>query len=127
LDATSVEAGGAVFPRLLVVAEPRSEVVIIVRHRSADPALLVSSVFEVVAEEEAHVRILLDGGWGDATREFTTLRSRVGKNADVQVASLALGGLLVKQTIEALVEGDGANSLIRGVALGDGEHHFDFV
>ncbi|MEX2446882.1 MAG: SufD family Fe-S cluster assembly protein [Dehalococcoidia bacterium] len=127
LDGVDVASGGAVFPRLLVVAEPRSEVVIIVRHRSGDPALLVSSVIEVVAGEESHVRILLDGGWGDATREFTTLRSRVGKNADVQVASLALGGLVVKQTIEALIEGEGANSLIRGVALGDGEQHFDFV
>jgi len=118
---------GAIFPRILVVAEPRSEVTLIVRNRSGEAPLLVSGVIEVIAEEESHVRILLDGGWGAATQEFTTVRSRVGKNADVQLASLALGGRLLKQHLEALVEGEGANSLIRGVALGDADQHFDFV
>ena len=118
---------GAIFPRILVVAEPRSEVTIIVRNRSGAAPLFVAGVVEIVAHEDAHVRVLFDGGWGDATQEFTTIRSRVGKNADVQVASLALGGRLLKQHIEALVEGEGANSLIRGVALGDGDQHFDFV
>ena len=42
-------------------------------------------------------------------------------------ASLAIGGHLLKQHIEALIEGEGANSLIRGIALGDAEQHFDFV
>jgi len=60
-------------------------------------------------------------------RLLTTIRSRVGKHADVQIASLAIGGLLVKQTIEGLVEGEGTNSLIRGIALGDAHQHFDFV
>lgn len=128
-DVTGDAAGpqGAIFPRLLVVAEPRSEVTIIVRHRSGAAPLLVSGVVEVIAHEDAHVRVMLDGDWGAATQEFTTVRSRVGKNADVQVVSLAVGGLLVKQTIEGLVEGEGANSLIRGIALGDGHQHFDFV
>ena len=125
VDVTGAE--GAIFPRILVVAEPRSEVTIIVRNRSGVAPLLVSGVVEVLADEESHVRILFDGGWGDATEEFTTVRSRVGKNADVQLASLALGGKLLKQHLEALVEGEGANSLIRGVALGDGDQHFDFV
>ena len=120
-------AQGAIFPRLLIVAEPRSEVTVIVRHRSAAAPLLVAGVVEVIAHEDAHVRVLLDGGWGAATQEFTAIRSRVGKQADVQIASLTIGGLLVKQTIEGLIEGEGGNSLIRGVALGDGHQHFDFV
>ena len=120
-------ATGAIFPRLLVVAAANSEVTIIVKHRSGAAPLLVAGVVEIIAEEGAHVRLLLDGDWGAATDEFTTVRSRVGRNADVQVASLAIGGHLLKQHIEALIEGDGANSLIRGVALGDADQHFDFV
>ncbi|MSQ30409.1 MAG: SufD family Fe-S cluster assembly protein [Dehalococcoidia bacterium] len=119
--------GGAIFPRMLVIAEANSEVTIIVRNRSTAAPLLVAGVVEIVAAEGARVRLLLDGDWGAATDEFTTVRSRVGRNADVQVASLAIGGHMQKQHIEALIEGEGANSLIRGIALGDGDQHFDFV
>ncbi|MFA7248261.1 MAG: SufD family Fe-S cluster assembly protein [Dehalococcoidia bacterium] len=118
---------GAIFPRLLLVAEANSEVTVIVKNRSGVAPLLVAGVVEVVAGDGARVRLLLDGDWGAATSEFSTVRSRVGRNADVQVASLAIGGHLQKQHIEALVEGEGANSLIRGIALGDGDQHFDFV
>jgi len=118
---------GAIFPRLLVVAEANSEVTILVQNRSKDLPLLVSGVVEIIAAEHARVKVLFDGDWGANTWEFTTLRSRLAQGADVQVASLALNGHLLKQHIEALIEGEGANSLIRGIALGDGDQHFDFV
>ncbi len=118
---------GAIYPRILVVAEANSEVTVIVKNRSTEAPLLVAAVVEIVANDDARVRVLFDGDWGASTVEFTTLRSRIGRNADVQVASLALGGHLLKQQIEALIEGQGANSLIRGIALGDADQHFDFV
>ena len=118
---------GAIYPRILVVAEANSEVTVIVKNRSTDAPLLVAAVVEIVANDDARVRVLFDGDWGASTVEFTTLRSRIGRGADVQVASLALGGHLLKQQIEALIEGQGANSLIRGIALGDADQHFDFV
>jgi Fe-S cluster assembly protein SufD len=123
------QPGGAaaVYPRLLVVAEPASEVTIVVRSASSDADLLVSGILEVVAGDDATVRVVLDDRWGAHTREFTTARSRLGRAAQVQVASLAIGGALVKQTLEALLEGEGATSSIRGVALGDEDQHFDFV
>jgi len=118
---------GAIFPRILVVAEANSEVTIIVKNRSLDTPLLVSGVVEIVAHEDSRVRVLFDGDWGTNTWEFTTVRSRLAKGSDVQIASLAIGGHLLKQHIEALIEGEGANSLIRGIALGDADQHFDFV
>jgi Fe-S cluster assembly protein SufD len=118
---------GAIYPRLLVVAEANSEVTIIVKNRSTEAPLLVAGVVEIVAKEHSRVRVLFDGDWGAQTDEFTTLRSRLAQGADVQVASLAIGGHLLKQHIEALIEGAGANSLIRGIALGDADQHFDFV
>ena len=127
VTAAATHQMGAIFPRILVVAEANSEVTIIVKNRSHDAPLLVSGVVEIVANEDARVRVLFDGDWGANTWEFTTVRSRLAKAADVQVASLAIGGHLLKQHIEALIEGEGANSLIRGIALGDAEQHFDFV
>ncbi|MCA9826692.1 MAG: SufD family Fe-S cluster assembly protein, partial [Dehalococcoidia bacterium] len=45
----------------------------------------------------------------------------------VRIATLAIGGALVKQSLEGILEGEGSQARIRGVALGDGTQHFDFV
>ena len=118
---------GAIFPRILIVAEAASEVSVILRTSSPAAALLVAGVIEVVALADSRVRLLVDTRWGADTQEFTTLRAKVGRGADVQVGAIVLGGHIVKQTIEALMEGEGSNSVIRGVAVGDTEQHFDFV
>ncbi len=118
---------GAIFPRILIVAEPASQVSVILRTSSAADALLVAGVIEVVAHADSRVRLLIDTRWGAATQEFTTLRAKVGRGADVQVGSIVLGGHIVKQTVETLMEGEGSASTIRGVAVGDTEQHFDFV
>ncbi len=122
-----VDGPAAVFPRLLVVAEEHAEVSIVLNNRSGDGPLLAPGVVEIVAGEGARVRLVVDGRWGAATQEFTTVRSRLTRDADVLMSSIAIGGRVVKQTMEALLEGEGANSVIRGVALGDGQQHFDFV
>lgn len=127
IDASATAEGSAIYPRVLIDAAADSEATVVLRFRSGAAPLLVSNVIEVIADADSKVRVLIDDRWGDETREFTTARSRIGRGADVQVASLAIGGRIIKQTIEALVEGEGANSTIRGVALGDSEQHFDFV
>lgn len=127
VDATDAPDGSAIYPRILIDADAAAQAVVVVRFISDDRPLLVSSVIEIQADSDSRVRLLLDDRWGSATKEFTTARSRLGRGADVQVSSLAISGALIKQTIEALIEGEGANSTIRGVALGDGDQHFDFV
>lgn len=120
-------ASAAVYPRVLVVAEERGEVTIVLRTRSGADPLLAIGVVEVVAEQGARVKLLLDDQWGEATRDFTWVRARLAKDADLQVASVAIGGQLLKQTVEVLLEGEGATSVIRAVALGNADQHFDFV
>jgi Fe-S cluster assembly protein SufD len=126
VDVEADEASG-LFPRVLIVAEPGSEAAVVVRNRSGDAPLLAPGVVEIFAGQDSSVRLVLQDDWGAGTQEFTTVRSRLGRGATVQVASLNLGGRIVKQTVEALLEGEGANSTIRGVALGGREQHFDFV
>lgn len=120
-------AAGAVFPRLLIEAAAGAEATVVVRLRSGDERVLAAGVTEIFAGEGAHVRLLIDQRWGPQTIDISTLRSRLERDADVNIATLAFGARLFKQTAEALIEGSGANSTIRGVALGDGEQHFDFV
>jgi Fe-S cluster assembly protein SufD len=126
LDAT-VLAEAAVFPRLIVIAEEQAEVTVVLRMRSGDAPLLAAGTIEVEAAQAARVRLLLDDRWGADTQDYTTVRARLGRDADLQVASLAIGGRVLKQTVEVTLEGEGANSAIRAVALGDGDQHFDFV
>ena len=126
LEETS-DGPAAVFPRLLIVAEERAEVSVLLRQRSSAQPLLAAGIIEIVAGQASRVRLVIDERWGAATQEFTTVRSRLAREADVLVSSIAIGGRIVKQTIEAVLEGERANSVIRGVALGDGEQHFDFV
>lgn len=123
LDATS----GAIFPRLLLVAEAASEVVVLIRCQSGAEELLASQVVEVIAGNDSNVRLVFHVDWGLATREFTTVRARTGNSADVRVATLAIGGALVKQSLECILDGEGSRGRIRGVALGDGDQQFDFV
>jgi Fe-S cluster assembly protein SufD len=126
-DGPADRAPTALLPRLLVIVEAQAQATIVVRLRSDDAPLLVSGVVEIVAGDHSTLRLLLDGRWGEQTREFTTLRSRLGQGATVEVATLAIGGRIVKQTLEALLAGEGAHSDMRGVALGDDDQHFDFV
>ena len=123
----SAAAGGVAYPRVLVIAEEQGEIPIVLRLVSGDASTVVAGAIEVFAAQAAKVKLLIDERWGAQTRDFTWIRARLDRDADVQVASIAMGGLLVKQTIEVLMEGEGASSGIRAVALGDGEQHFDFV
>ena len=123
----SAAAGGIAYPRVLVIAEEQGEIPIVLRLVSGDGATVVVGAVEVFAAQAAKVKLLIDDRWGAQTRDFTWVRARLDRDADVQVASIAMGGLLVKQTIEVLMEGEGSSSGIRAVALGDGEQHFDFV
>ena len=126
LDASAL-ANAAVFPRLLVIAGERAEVTVVLRLRSGDAPLLAAGTIEVQAAQAARVRVLIDDRWGADTQDYTTIRGRLGRDADLQVSSLAIGGRVLKQTVEISLEGEGAQSAIRAVALGGANQHFDFV
>jgi Fe-S cluster assembly protein SufD len=127
----TIDAGAAgdavVYPRVLVVTEEQSEVTLVLRTTSGDAPLVAAGAVEVFTGQASRVRLLLDDRWGAQTRDYTWVRGRLGRDSDLQIASVALGGLVLKQTIEVLLEGEGSTSGIRAVALGDGDQHFDFV
>lgn len=126
-DGTSTGGAASVFPRLLIHAEAQADVTVVLRLRSGDAPLLAAGVIEVIADQASRVRLLVDERWGAATQDYTIVRSRVGRDAQVQVATLAIGGHVFKQTVESVLDHEGGRSVIRGVALGDGDQHFDFV
>lgn len=128
IEIESHEDGAAsVFPRLHIHARERAEATIVVHLRSNGSPLLVAGVTEVYADQGAKVRLLFDNRWGPDTQDYSSVRSKLGRDSDVRIGTLAFGSRIFKQTVEALIEGEGANSEIRGVALGADDQHFDFV
>ena len=128
IEVESHEDGPAsVFPRIHIHARERAEATIVVHLRSNGSPLLVAGVTEVYADQGAKVRLLFDNRWGPDTQDYSSVRSKIGRDADVRIGTLAFGSRIFKQTVEALIEGEGANSEIRGVALGADDQHFDFV
>ncbi len=126
-DASSLTSAGSVFPRLLIYAEEQSDVTVVLRLRSGEAPLLAAGVIEIIADQASRVRLLVDERWGASTQDYSIVRSRVGRDAEVQVATLAIGGQVFKQTVESVLDREGGRSIIRGVALGDSNQHFDFV
>jgi Fe-S cluster assembly protein SufD len=128
IEIESHEDGTAsVFPRIHIHVRERAEVTIVVHLRSNGSPLLVAGVTEVYADQGAKVRLLFDNRWGPDTQDYSSVRSKLGRDSDVRIGMLAFGSRIFKQTVEALIEGEGANSEIRGVALGADDQHFDFV
>lgn len=128
IEIESHEDGAAsVFPRIHIHARERAEATVVIHLRSNGSPLLVAGVTEIYAEQGAKVRVLFDNRWGADTQDYSSVRSKIGRDADVRIGTLAFGSRIFKQTVEALIEGEGAHSEIRGVALGSDEQHFDFV
>tara|TARA_B100000029_G_scaffold509483_1_gene598767 strand:+ start:4459 stop:5667 length:1209 start_codon:yes stop_codon:yes gene_type:complete len=116
-----------VYPRLFINIGQQSEATIVIRCSSGSESLFVSGVMEIFAAQGANLRVLIDNRWGENTEDYSTIRSKISKDADVRVGTLAIGSRIFKLTVESLLEGEGAHSEIKGVALGDIDQHFDFV
>jgi Fe-S cluster assembly protein SufD len=127
LDAAALAPSSALYPRVLIVAEERADATVVLRLASGAAPLLVVGAIEIVGGPASRVRLLVDDAWGAATRDFSWLRARLERDAELLVAELAIGGALFKHAVEVELAGEGARSAIRAVALGDADQHFDFV
>ena len=63
---------------------------------------------EIFAAQGSRLRLLIDQRWGAETIDISTLRAHIGRDADVNIATMAFGARLFKQTTEALLDGEGA-------------------
>jgi Fe-S cluster assembly protein SufD len=85
----------------------------------------VISRSDVVAGTQSRVRHVLLQTWGAGTRGHLTVRSRVGRDADLLSVFATFGGQRVKVEMMTDLQGEGARSRMIGVALGGGDERFD--
>ncbi len=119
--------GGSVFPRSLVVAEESAAVTILEEHISPHTAapLLAVPVSEVVAGENAQVKIVHLQNWGPNVTTFVTQRGDSAKNASVGWTLGHLGAKLMRSYTETRLMGEGATTEMLGVQFGTGQQHHD--
>jgi Fe-S cluster assembly protein SufD len=120
--------GGALFWRLLVVAEPGSRFSLIEELTSSDPeaAGYSNSVVELFVGQEAKVEYVSLQNLARETWHFASHRARVERDAELDWVAAGFGSKKGKVRIENDLAGPGATSRVTGAYFADGDQHLDF-
>jgi Fe-S cluster assembly protein SufD len=122
-----IDADGlAVFPRTLIRAGAQSEVTILDHYASGDVAAYVDPVIDIAAGDAAHVRYLTVQDLGPRVWQTAYQGSRVGRDATLTSAAVALGGDYARLRIDARLPGQGGTASLLAVYFGEGDQTHDF-
>jgi Fe-S cluster assembly protein SufD len=122
-------SGLAVFPHVLVVAEPQSRLTLIDEYESSarEGLALSNAVGEFIVGNDAAVRYVNVQSWDTGTYHFSTQRALLGAGASLRYVTAGLGSRLSKQRSETILEGRGASSEMLGLFFGERGQKFDSV
>lgn len=122
-------SGQGLFGQTLIVAEQSSALTLVEAAFSEDAAgaSLVHRTIEIAALENAQVRVVELQRWGTDVYAFSTQRVRLGRSANVLLASATFGGALSKETIDAEISGAGSNAELIGMFVGSRQQHIEFI
>src|SRR5919109_1189466 len=120
--------GGALFWRMLVIAEPESRFSLIEEHSSASPDIegYSNAVVELFVEQAAKVEYVSVQNLARETWHFASQRARVGRDAELDWVTAGLGTKKGKVRIENDLAGQGATSRVTGAYFADGDQHLDY-
>ncbi len=122
-------AGLAVFPHVLVIAEPQSRLTLIEEYESGarEGFALADAVGEFIIGDDAALRYVNVQSWDTGTYHFSTQRALLGAGASLRHVTAGLGSRLSKLRTEAILNGRGANSEMLGLFFGERGQKFDAV
>jgi Fe-S cluster assembly protein SufD len=123
----SVE-GGALFFRLLVIAEPESRFSLIEEYASASPELggYTNAVTELFVEQAAKLEYVSIQNLSHETWHFASHHARVERDAELDWVAGGFGSRRGKVWIQNDLTGQGATSRVTGAYFADGEQHLDY-
>jgi len=123
----SVE-GGALFWRLLVVAEEGSRASFIEEYVSESPGLVgySNAVTELFVEQSAKLEYVSIQSLSPETWHFASHRARVERDAELDWVAGGFGSKKGKVRIENDLAGQGATSRVTGAYFADGDQHLDY-
>lgn len=123
----SEDDGLAAHPRNLIVCEDNSQCVVVESYASPYSAVyLNNAVSEVVLEPNSrldHYKLQQESPRGF---HVATLQVHQGRDSRFASHSISLGGALVRNDINALLDAEGAESLLNGLYMVGGRQHVDY-
>jgi Fe-S cluster assembly protein SufD len=125
--ANAVE-GGALFWRLLIVAEPQSRFTLIEEYGSAAEGLAgySNAAVEIVVKDGAKVEYVSIQNYSRATWHFGSHHARVERDAELDWVTGGFGSAKGKVRIQNDLAGPGATSRVTGAYFADGTQHLDY-
>ncbi|MBI4482194.1 MAG: Fe-S cluster assembly protein SufD [Acidobacteria bacterium] len=113
-------------PRNLIVVDRDSQAVIIENYVSVEnDVYFTNAVTEIVAGENAvidHYKVQRES---DQAFHVATLQARLDRSSNFSSHSIALGGALVRNDVNAVLDGEGIECILNGLYLVAGEQHVD--
>jgi Fe-S cluster assembly protein SufD len=120
--------GGALFFRLLVIAEAESRFTLIEEYASSGPELTgyTNGVAELFVEQAAKLEYVSIQNLSFETWHFATHHARVERDAELDWVAGGFGSKKGKVWIQNDLTGQGATSRVTGAYFADGEQHLDY-
>ncbi|SFX41303.1 Fe-S cluster assembly protein SufD [Thermoactinomyces sp. DSM 45891] len=111
----------AIFPHVVIVAEENSRVEFVANFASKGEVALSNAVIEVIAKQNAKVRLATINHMGTSTVDVLYRRANIGRDAEVEyiIADLSEGRVISDSTSHLNESGGIAN--VKSVALGSGD------
>jgi Fe-S cluster assembly protein SufD len=121
-------AGTTWLPHTLIVAGPGSRFQYLDEFQGAEgpQPSLVSGSAEVFLEAGSSVTYVGLQRWGGQAWQFANQRFHLGRDTNLKVVDVGLGGRFARLRVEAMLEGEGSTADLKGVFFGSGEQAFDF-
>jgi Fe-S cluster assembly protein SufD len=124
----SAGSGSAVLPHSLVIAGKGSHFQYVDEFLSGgrQETALASGSAEVFLEEGANLGYVGLQRWSVNTWQFANQRFHLGRDAQLRMVDIALGGRFARLRVEAMLEGPGSSADLKGLFFGTGTQVFDF-
>lgn len=121
-------SGGALFWRLLVIAEELSRVTVIEEYASDSPALVgyTNAAVELFVGAAAKLEYVSIQNLSTETWHFASHRARVDRDAELDWVAGGFGSRKGKVWIQNDLVGSGATSRVTGAYFADGSQHLDY-
>ncbi|MBA2536253.1 MAG: Fe-S cluster assembly protein SufD [Actinobacteria bacterium] len=125
---TNAGEGGALFWRLLVVAEPEARFTLIEEYASdsSDAAGYSNAVAELFVGQGAKLEYVSIQNLSRETWHFASHHARVERDAELDWVAGGFGSKKGKTRIQNDLAGPGATSRVTGAYFADGEQHLDY-
>jgi Fe-S cluster assembly protein SufD len=116
----------AVFPRNLLIAEASSQVTVVEQFISAGPgSYLTAPVTEVVVEDNAVVDHYKLQRESVEASHIATFQIQLGRSSNFSSHSISWGGGLVRNDVNAVLDGEGGEATLNGLYMVEGKQLVD--